>query len=179
MPDQPTLQTPRLILRPFRLEDAPMVQRLAGAPEIADTTMHIPHPYLDGVAEAWIAKHPTEWADGRLATFAITERADGALAGAMGLTIAAAYENAELGYWVGVPYWGRGYCTEAARAVLEFAFDQLKLHRVQARHYTRNPASGRVMQKLGMKSEGVHRESMLTGDRFEDVAFCALLASER
>ena len=88
------------------------------------------------------------------------------------------HARAELGYWVGVPYWNRGVATEAARALVAFGFGALGLHRVQARHLTRNPASGRVMQKLGMRLEGVHREAVRKWDRFEDLAMYAVLARE-
>jgi RimJ/RimL family protein N-acetyltransferase len=176
--DQPTLQTPRLILRPFVPDDAPAVQRLAGAREVADTTLTIPHPYPDDAAEWWIASHTAGWAEGTLATWAITARADAIVLGAIGLAIAPAHARAELGYWVGVPYWNRGYCTEAARAVVRFAFDALALHRVQARHFVRNPASGRVMEKVGMRFEGVMRGAVRRWDRFEDLAMYAILATD-
>ena len=178
MRDQPTLATPRLVLRPFALADAPAVQALAGAREVADTTLHIPHPYPDGAAEAWIGAHAAAWAAGTLATYAVVDAADGTLRGAVGLSVAPEHARAELGYWVGVPWWGRGIATEAARALVEFGFARLGLHRVQARHLTRNPASGRVMQKLGMRREGIHREAVRKGDRFEDTALYAVLDRE-
>ena len=178
MRDQPTLVTAHLVLRPFRADDAPAVTLLAGAREVADTTLHIPHPYPAGAAEAWIATHPPAWAAGTLATYAIVDGAEGALRGAIGLAIEPAHARAELGYWVGVPYWGRGIATEAARALVGFGFTRLALHRVQARHLTRNPASGRVMQKLGMRLEGVHREAFRKHDRFEDTAMYAVLDRE-
>jgi RimJ/RimL family protein N-acetyltransferase len=99
--------------------------------------------------------------------------------GAVGLTIVKVHAFAELGYWVAVPYWNRGYCTEAARAVVTFGFDVLGLHRIQARHLTRNPPSGRVMQKIGMRQEGVHRDAIRKWDCFENVAFYGILACER
>jgi RimJ/RimL family protein N-acetyltransferase len=89
------------------------------------------------------------------------------------------HRRGELGYWVGLPFWNCGYATEAAAALMEFGFDELDLNRIQARHMMRNPASGRVMQKLGMRPEGVHRELVLVRGSFEDVAMYALLASER
>ena len=177
---QPTLETKRLILRPYETSDAPAVQRLAGAREVADMTLHIPHPYPDGLAEAWIARHPREWAAGKLATFAIEERDTGELTGTIGLVIDAGQASAEIAYWIAVPRWGRGYATEAGHAILDFAFDRLNVHRVQGRHFTRNPASGRVMQKLGMRYEGVMRQSMRrdASGPVEDVAVYALLATD-
>lgn len=179
--EQPTLEGERLVLRPFHIRDAPSVQRLAGAKEVADTTLHIPHPYPDGAAESWMAGHPAKWADGSLATFAMVERESGELTGAISVSIDATQASAELGYWIAVARWGRGYATEGGRVMLDFAFDRLHLHRVQARHFTRNPASGRVMQKLGMRCEGVLRDSMRrdASGPFEDVALYAILATDR
>ncbi|MCX6069340.1 MAG: GNAT family N-acetyltransferase [Chloroflexi bacterium] len=154
---QPTLETERLILRPFRLADAPEVQRLAGDRAIAETTATIPHPYPDGAAETWIASHPNRFASGESVTFAITRRDDGALLGCIGLEINTEMQRTELGYWVGKPYWNHGYCTEAAWAVVRFAFEDLGLRRVFAQHDGRNAASGRVMQKAGMRHEGTLR----------------------
>jgi len=176
--EQPILRTQRLVLRPFVVDDALGVQVLAGAREIADTTLHIPHPYPAGAAEQWIATHPVTWDAGMGATYAVTDTGTGVLMGAVGLTITPAHAHAELGYWLGVPYWNRGYCTEAANAVVDFGFTQLGLHRIQAHYLTRNAASGRVMQKLGMRSEGVSRHAVRKHDRFEDLELYAILADE-
>lgn len=176
--EQPTLTTERLILRPFILADAPTVRLLAGAREVAETTLNIPHPYPDGSAEQWIATHPQRFADGTLATFAIVERQRRAVVGAIGLAIEPQHALGELGYWIGVPFWGRGYATEAAHALLSYGFTTLHLNRIQARHFLRNPASGRVMQKVGMSHEGTFREAMRKWDRFEDIALYAVLAAE-
>jgi RimJ/RimL family protein N-acetyltransferase len=178
MKTQPALETARLILRPFTLADAPMVQQLAGAPAIAAVTSNIPHPYEDGMAEAWIGTHAATFAAGRGAVFAITRRENGQLCGCIGLTIERQHANAEMGYWIGMPFWGRGYCTEAARAVLDYAFEELKLHRVHASHFARNPASGRVMQKIGMTREGCLRQHIRKGEGFEDLEKYGILAGE-
>lgn len=175
---QPTLRTERLILRPFVMDDAPEVQRLAGERDVAATTLHVPHPYPDGAAALWIDESALAWEAGKGASHAITDATSGDLFGAIGISIAPEYLQAELGYWIGTAYWNRGLCTEAGRAVLELAFDSLSLHRVQARHFTRNAASGRVMRKLGMRLEGIHRDAMRKWGRFEDVAVYAILEDE-
>jgi len=175
---QPSLKTERLVLRPFQLSDAPVVQRLAGERAIADTTAVIPHPYPDGVAETWIATHEKSYTDGTAVHYALTSAKDGELIGAIGLHIAPEHDRAELGYWIAVPHWGRGYATEAARAVVAFCFETLKLHRVQASHLTRNPASGRVLEKAGMKLEGIRRGAFKKWDVFEDIAGYAVLRPE-
>ena len=175
---QPILRTHRLILRPFTLADAPDVQLLAGAREVAATTALIPHPYSDGMAEAWIASHPNGLAEGTNVVYAITDGQTGALIGAIGLSVVAEHSRAELGYWIGVPFWGHGYCTEAAAAVLRYAFEELGLRRVQARHFAINPASGRVMQKTGMAHEGVMRQHFVKWGRPMDIVFYGILADD-
>jgi RimJ/RimL family protein N-acetyltransferase len=178
MIDQPVLITERLLLRPFSLEDAPAVERLAGTKEVADTTLTIPHPYPPGAAESWIGTHRDDWENGTGVNYAIIEKGREELVGTVGLSIDSRHKSAELGYWVGPPFWNRGYCTEAARAVVAMAFDTLHLHRVESRHFVRNPSSGRVMEKLGMTREGVQREAMLKNDRFEDLVLYAVLSTD-
>lgn len=177
-PDQPRLTTERLVLRPFTLADAAEVQRLAGAFEIADTTLTVPHPYEDGMAEQWIESLASGFAEGRLVVYAVTLRTSGDLCGAAGLNLEPAHALAELGYWIGVPYWGAGYATEAARALVGHGFAHLGLNRVQARYLVRNPASGKVMRKLGMTCEGTLRQAIRKWGRFEDAALYAVLAGE-
>lgn len=175
----PTLQAERLQLRPFVLADAPEVQRLAGAWDVAYTTQNIPHPYEDGMAEQWIGTHLESFETGRALTLAIERREDGALMGAIGLTgFGGEHDHAELGYWIGKPYWGQGYATEAARAIVDYGFDRLGLNRILARHLTRNPASGRVMQKIGMAYEGCMRQHVKKWGHYEDVAFYGMLRHE-
>src|SRR5262245_42244926 len=131
---QPTLTTPRLVLRPFTLADASDLQRLVGEKVIAANTLNIPHPYDDGLAETWIGTHAAAWQRGEQATFAISEPQEG-LVGVIGLTIEGAHKRAEVGYWIGVPFWGRGYATEALIALIEFGFKQLDLNRIHASHF--------------------------------------------
>ena len=175
---RPTLQTSRLILRPFELTDAPEVQKLAGAKEIASTTGVVPHPYEDGMAEEWISTHQQRFDRGKLVNFAIVEKKTTQLCGAIELTIDNENYNAELGYWIGVPYWGQGYCTEAALVIVAYGCERLNLHRIYASHLTRNPTSGKVMQKVGMIREGCLRQHEQKWGKFEDVAMYGILATE-
>lgn len=172
------LHTPRLLLRPFDLADAPAVQRLAGEREIASTTSTIPHPYPDGAAEEWIASHTEMRANDEATIFAVTLRASAELLGACGLHTRQAGATAELGYWIGKPFWGRGYATEAARAVLSYGFDTLGFHRVFAMAYSRNPTSSRVLEKVGMRWEGRLREHIEKWGVFEDAEVWGLLTGE-
>jgi ribosomal-protein-alanine N-acetyltransferase len=174
----PTLEADRLVLRPFRREDGPEVQRLAGDRSIADTTLAIPHPYKDGLAQEWISRHQSDFDQGKGVTFAISRKTDGALIGAMSLMQMVAGHQAELGYWIGRPYWHQGYCTEAGEVVLRFAFTNLGLIRVHCHHFVRNPASGRVMRKLGMQHEGTRRRHVKKWDKFEDVELYGILQED-
>jgi ribosomal-protein-alanine N-acetyltransferase len=174
----PTLTSERLVLRPFELDDAADVQRLAGAWQIAYTTLNIPHPYDDGLAEAWISGHRSAFAAGKEIVFAITLQPAGQLVGAIGLVIKKRHRRGEMGYWIGVDYWNQGYATEAAWAVLDYGFRQLGLNRIYAYHFTRNPASGRVMEKIGMRYEGRLRQHVRRSEAFEDLDLYAILSQE-
>ncbi len=179
-PGRPSLETPRLLLRPFEHADAAEVQRLAGERAIADTTRNIPHPYADGMAEAWIESQERGFAAARLVNFAITLRGERTLIGSIGLTLdPESSGNAELGYWVGVPYWNRGYCTEAACAVVDYGFSRLGLERIHAHHLVRNPASGRVLAKTGMREEGFAREVLAEDGPPEDIVLYGIGRADR
>ncbi|MCC5827806.1 MAG: GNAT family N-acetyltransferase [Phycisphaeraceae bacterium] len=174
----PTIQTERLVLRPFTLGDAADVQRLAGDRAIADTTLNIPHPYADGMAEQWIAKHADWFANDQGITFAVTRKPDGSLIGAIGLTDMIKGHQAELGYWIATSCWNQGYCTEAGQAILRFGFKELGLIRIHACHIARNPASGRVMEKLGMRYEGRRRQHVQKWGKCEDLVLFGILEQE-
>ncbi len=176
--EQPILQTVHLLLRPFTLSDAADVQRLAGAGEVADMTLNVPHPYQDGMAEQWVGGHSERLASGSLITYAIALQENEMLTGAVGLTVTPMNRRAELGYWLGVPYWNQGYMTEAASALINYGFTGMGLHKITASHFARNPASGRVMQKIGMVQEGLLRQDARKGDGFEDIVIYGLLAAE-
>ena len=148
------IRTNLLLLRPLEMSDARDIQRLAGDRDVASTTRNIEHPYEDGMAEKWITSCEEKAASGELIDFAITLNADGSFLGAIGIHPDDKGNQAELGYWVGKPYWNQGYGTEAVKAVIDHGFTHLKLERVYAAHFTRNPSSGRVMQKAGMLYEG-------------------------
>jgi len=172
------LHTERLTLRALESKDAPAVHRLAGAAEIADTTLTIPHPYPFHAAVEWIERAHKEWKAQTAYIFAITLSETHEFIGGIGLHLSMADQNAEIGFWVGKPYWNKGYTSEAARAVMHFGFETLKLHKIFGRHFPRNIASGRVMIKLGMKYEGHMREHVRKLDHFEDVMCYGILQTE-
>lgn len=174
----PTIETDRLVLRPFEIADARRVQELAGAVEVYRTTLTVPHPYEDGMAERWIASRASIFYEGRGVNLAMTRKSDGVLLGSISLGVDPAHRRAELGYWVGVPYWGNGYCTEAARATVRYGFETLGLHKVTSRHMVGNEASGRVMEKVGMTREGMLRDEIWKDGKAHDLVVFGLLAAD-
>ena len=174
----PTLETERLVLRPFCHHDAADVTRLAGDRSVAAMTRNVPHPYEEGMAVEWISRHPSIFEKEEGATFAVTLKPDGILVGAISLMGMCKDHQAELGYWIGKPYWGLGYCTEAALEVLRYAFDVLRLSRVHASHLAQNPASGRVMRKVGMRKEGCRRHHVQKWGQLVDLELYGILQEE-
>ena len=146
---QTIIETERLLLKPFILDDAKSVQELAGNYNVAKTTSNIPHPYKNGMAEEWIMTHSPAWEEKSSVTYAIFSKLTNNLIGAIGL-VGIKGTKGGMGYWIGEPYWNQGYCTEATKAFLDFCFNTMKLESVEAEHLVSNPASGRVMEKAGM-----------------------------
>ncbi len=174
----PTLQTERLVLRPYTLADAPRVQELAGEAVFADATLSIPHPYEDGMAEEWINARSVNLIDEKEATVAITLSDSGELIGSMGMKLNLTHSRADFGYWIGLPYWNKGYCTEALRVLFNFGFEQLGLERMTSHHFSPNKASGRVMEKAGMKHEGTFRKHFRNNGVLEDIELYGILKEE-
>jgi RimJ/RimL family protein N-acetyltransferase len=175
---QPEITTERLILRPFTLSDAPLVQQLAGDEAIASTALNIPHPFEDGMAEEWISTHQPDYEARKAANFAIVLADERRLIGAAGLSIISSDSRAELGYWIGKPYWGYGYASQAAQALIHFGFEVLSVNRIYATCLKRNIASARVLQKLGMAHEGTLRQHVYHRGRFQDLEEYGLLKED-
>lgn len=176
---QPIIETKRLILRPFKLSDSKIVQGLAGDSKIAETTLNIPHPYMDGMAEAWINTHKENLINEKSITYAIVKKETEELMGAISLmAINNTHKKAELGYWVGVPYWNKGYCTEASQAIVELGFKELNLNRIYALSMECNNGSWRVMEKIGMKYEGTRRQDVFKNGKAIDLRSYAILRED-
>jgi uncharacterized cupin superfamily protein/RimJ/RimL family protein N-acetyltransferase len=172
---RPTLETQRLVLRPFSMQDADDVTRLAGDAAIASTTLVIPHPYAREDATRWIATHAGDFARGRFVHFVVADRANGTLLGAISLSIDPKHDHAEVGYWIGRPHWGHGYATEATQACLSYGFGR-GLARIFAYHFVSNPASGRVLEKAGMIREGACAKYVKKDGVYEDCVLWAKVA---
>lgn len=148
-PMQPNIDTARLILRAFDLSDAKCVAGLAGDKVISDMTANIPHPYTLSDAESWIKTHEQLFSSGKGVVYAITLKENSKLIGAVSVP-KIEEDTGTLGYWLGVPYWGCGYATEASNALITFSKHNLGLARLQVMHLVGNERSKSVIQKLGV-----------------------------
>lgn len=152
MNKQPILKTRRLTLRPFVLTDAPQVQALAGDRRVSQMILNMPYPYEDGMAERWISSHSESFASRRAVVYAAILSESDELIGTISLN-QLTEKDGNLGYWLGVPYWGMGYCSEAVETLVDFGF-KLGLSLIYARHLRENLASGRVIKKNGFQHRG-------------------------
>ena len=170
----PVIETPRLQLSALGESDLAELVPLIGAREIAATTLRIPYPYQEKHAREFLASAAKE----NELRLGIRLRSNGRLCGGIGLHPDPAHTRAELGYWIGVPYWGNGYATEAAKAVVRHGFQHAGLNRIFAAHFKHNVASGNVLRKVGMKYEGCMRQHIFKLGEFVDLELYAILWDE-
>ena len=146
----PVLETERLLLRAPRLDDAKAIVSIINDRRIAENTARIPHPY--SLADAHTFLGEIDRTPG--APCFLIALADGTVIGGCGI-VSLSGPDPEIGYWIGVPYWGRGYVTEAVRALIDHAFGEFGCDRLAGRARVSNPASRRVLQKCGFQWTGV------------------------
>jgi [ribosomal protein S5]-alanine N-acetyltransferase len=172
------LETDRLLLRPLQISDAARITELFGNYDVLRMITGVPYPYYEDHAKEFISKTQINREAETSFAFAITLKPDPALIGCIELSTQQVYQRAELGYWVGVPYWGKGYMSEAVARMLRFGFEDLKLNRIYATHFGQNPASGRVMQKAGMTYETTFRQFIVKFGEYVDLLHYGILKSE-
>jgi RimJ/RimL family protein N-acetyltransferase len=158
--DCPVLVTERLVLRPPHEDDKADLIELAGNRRVAEMLARMPHPYGEAEAEAFIS--------GQVATrgecqYAVTLADNGAFIGAAGLMPSRG--SLEMGYWIGEPFWGMGFATEAAHALVDLAFRASEIELLHASCRLINPASRRVLQKCGFQHAGQGMIDSLTAGR--------------
>lgn len=163
------LHTSRLILRPFTLADVVQVTKLCNNYNIYKYTLSMPYPYYDEHFISWIESHDYNHANDIAYHLAMSDKDTNEVYGSVGLTHHQHHKHGEVAYWVGEPYWGNGYATEAVQAMIQFAFKEKQFHKVYAMHFASNPASGKVMLKAGMVKEGVLSQHVIKEDKYEDL----------
>ena len=170
-----TITTEKLILRPFREEDVPAIAAEMNDPEVVKTTHAMSYPFPEENVRRWVGGMHASWEKGSSYVFAVTGRETGEMYGFICLVTEPRDYRAELGYAYGRKHWGKGIGTEACTAVVDFGFQVLDLHKIYARHFVSNPASGRGMQKSGMAYEGTQKSHDYKDGKFEDVASYGIL----
>ena len=173
-----TLESERLILREPGPADVPAIVRHAGDPRVALKTTAMPHPYFQSHAREWLGTIREEHARGDAFTYAIERKTEPGMIGVISMTLREDRCSAEIGYWLGVRHWRRGIMTEALRQILRHGFDELGLLYLTANHMAGNPASGRVMEKAGMKFENVVHGGLIRGNTAHDRVNFGLFADE-
>lgn len=173
-----TISTERLVLRLFQNTDAETVVELCDNYNIYKSTLYLPHPYSIDDALTWIERHLENFNADKSYEFAITDKETGELYGAIALSNNQKFNQGEIAYWVGEQFWGKGYATEASQAIIHFAFDEKKYHKVFARYFSSNPASGRVLEKMGMKKEGILIDHIKKEGKYEDLIYYGMINPE-
>ena len=172
-------ETERLTLRPLEEADIDSLVEKINHPLIADTTLLIPHPYSRGDAEDWLVKVKQAHAEGKSLNLMMILKEPEKLIGGIALEkINQTHKSAELAYWLGVDFWRNGYTAEAASRLVDYAFEEMNFERIWAICMMRNPASARVMEKIGMKHEGVARREYIKNGVHEDFNHYAILRSD-
>ena len=174
----PDLQTARLSLKPLTRAHFESMLSLISDREIAATTLRIPHPYTRDDAEQYFASMEKLIDEGTMLRRSIFIRSLDEYCGSVGLHIEKDHDRAEMGYWIGVPYWGRGYASEAARAMVDYGFRELGLNRIYATVFAGNTASRRVAEKAGMRYEGCMKQHVKKWGEYKDLEIYAILAAD-
>ncbi|PWN64567.1 GNAT family N-acetyltransferase [Chryseobacterium oncorhynchi] len=168
----PIIETERLILSQLEEADVPFIVELLQHRIYSDLTSNIPYPYTENDAKLWLKMSKDALENNSGYTFGIRNK-EKLLIGAIGLHDRDD-DKAELGYWIGIPYWNKGYVTEAARAIVNFGFKELNFNKIFATHFLHNPASGKIMEKIGMEKEALLKQHMKKDGEYFDIAMYSI-----
>ena len=174
----PVLETEDLVLRKPLRRDAKDIFRYASDEQVARYVLWEPHRSL-AETRGFIRELRSRIRAGCPSSWAVVLRETGTVIGTIGFVwYSAENHSAELGYSFAREYWNRGFATQALKAVIDVSFRSLPLNRLEAQHDVRNPASGRVMQKSGLRQEGILRGRILNKGEYVDVALWSILRSD-
>ena len=165
------LQTERLLLNFLSYKDIPKIIEYAANPKIADNLLSLPFPYFEEDAIFLINSANQSLKTGEAYKFAIRIKKEDKLEfiGVVGLLLDINHNKAELGYWIGEPFWNKGLMSEALGKIIEFGFETLQLNKIIANHFLHNPASGKIMIKNRMIKEAEIKDHFKKGDKYLDI----------
>ena len=172
----PVIETERLILSQLKEEDLPFVTEYLQDKIFSDVTSNIPYPYTGEHARFWMKMSRESFENNTGYTFAVRNK-EGQILGAIGLHDRDD-DKAELGYWMGKPFWNKGYITEAATALIDFGFNELQINKIYATYFLDNPASGRIMEKIGMEKEALLKQHLKKDGKYIDVMMYSILKNK-
>jgi len=163
------LSTVRLSLRKFNMSDSNAIVKLLEEKEVAATTLMLPYPCSRDKAEKMITEYQQAENDRKTMRWAIILKSSYELIGGIRLVPNQAFNSAEIGFWIGKPFWKKGYGFEAAAEVIDFGFEKLSLNRLEAHAMLENTPSIELLQKLGFSKEGLHPELVIKWGEYKDV----------
>lgn len=180
MTNFPTLETERLILnRPTENDLGDLILHLNSDNVFSENTLNIPFPYQNENAEFWIHELVNKgFEEKKNFTFAIREKENPKLIGAIGIHLDKVHLKAEIGYWIGKEFWNKGFVSEAVREIIRFGFQDLGLNKIYATHFPHNPASGKIMQNCGMKLEATLKQEYFKNGKPLDVLKYSVLKQD-
>lgn len=175
----PCLESDRLLLRPFRMKDWQDVYRYSSDPEVSRYVLWDTHR-SPADSRAFLRYMLHLYHNGQPSSWAVVLKDTDAVIGSIGfMWVDDRSDSAEVGYSLSRTYWNQGLMTEALKVVLQCGFSDLRLNRIEAQHDVRNPASGKVMEKCGMRKEGILRSRIKNKNEYIDVAVWSVLAGDR
>lgn len=170
-------ETERLIIQPFKNDDAYRIKELAND-EVLANILGLPYPYKLEHAQEWILTQPDVIAAGSEYPLKVVHKQWNEIIGTVTLRIDKKNNKGELGYWIGTDYWGNGFATEFVSKMIEFGFNELNVNKICASVLSKNKASKKVLEKSGLLKEGTLKQNRFLLNKYEDVDLYGLLKVE-
>jgi len=178
MKEHPKIESERLVIDQIKVDDAPLAAKYAGDRKISQFYLEIPHPISEADALEWIKFTHEDFEKNGNYFFGIYLKSTREFIGSITLGMNSHHKRAALGYWLGLPFWNKGYATEAAKAIIDFGFKSLKLNKIYASYMVQNIASKNVMERVGMVKEGTFADHDLVDGEYRTLEQYRILKRE-
>ncbi len=174
----PTLETKRLVLRKLKVSDYADMYEYSKSDKVTKYLLWRSHPDARYTRD-YLSFVQTQYRTGNFFDWAVVEKETNKMIGTCGFA-RLDFENnlAEIGYVINPAYWRRGYATEAVKRVIDYGFEDLNIHRIEARYIVGNEVSRRVMEKCGMSFEGIHKSSLYVKEEYVSIGYCSIVADD-